>query len=402
MSASNSRSNLMIPSGYDANSKSALTSRSRHAANMKMTKSNRRANAALIVIILCLSLASLLHAGLVVSRQMKALDDTEHVQDVIYNHEPRDKAVAPKKLPLEAQVFSRTVKSCLPNLNSKCQTYVHENNIPRVAILAPPGDFGDWIFRWASKVVDTRLGSTVKMDMQLVSSVPPYGYGKTHGWTKIIRILPRSLMLGAADAIRGSLKLGQTQNELTLRDLKAALRQLLRYHCRISHLAAHTAVLTLEMDILASTPYVATEVVLNFLNITAVQHGEREEDDIDVLEDSDDLGKYYTTREQDVVAMSNHVQAFASSLLTWIERHEQVNVQEQLQDVLKEELLLSKNFTKWPCGSMWTTGDGPQGTDLSPFARKLAQSLAPNCNGKYTSCPVKGDRCEEAGDVLCK
>jgi hypothetical protein len=209
-------------------------------------------------------------------------------------------------------------------------------------------------------------------------------------------------MLGAADAIRGSLKLGQTQNELTLRDLKAALRQLLRYHCRISHLAAHTAVLTLEMDLLASAPYVASEGVLNFLNITAVQHGEREDEDVDAQEDSDDLGKYYTTREQDVLAMSSHVQAFASSLLTWIERHEQVNIQEQLQDVLEEELLLSKNFTKWPCGSMWTTGDGPHGTDLSPFARRLAQSLAPDCNGKYTSCPVKGDRCEQVGDVRCK
>ena len=393
---------LLIPAGFDMAMAGPPSSSSRIRApkqQQQQQQLNRKANVALVAILVGLSAACLFHAWYFLEHQMAYADKNEHDMAVVANHEPKER-VAPVKLELEA-AFRKTVKCCIPTLSKKCQTYIPANGIPRVAILAPPGDFGDWIFKWALKVLDTKLGKSAKMDLQLISHVPPYGYGKSHGWTKIIRILPRSLMLGAADAIRGSLKLGQTQHDLTLRDLKAALRQFVRYHCRVSHLAAHTAVLLMEMDTLSFAPHVASEGLLNFLNISAISRGEMEDPDIDRMEESDDIGNYML-EEQDIIATSNNVQSFAASLLTWIEQHEQVNVKEELDKVLLDELQLSNDFSKWPCESLWTTGDGPNGLDLSVHGQRLAQSLAPDCNAPYTECSVKKDRCEQVGDAFCK
>jgi hypothetical protein len=391
-SSHGSSSSLHLPSGYDM-----LVSSSR-SKPYYLHSPNRKANIALLVIIVTLCLACLAHASFVLWGQITRVAQYEHLSHVVAEHGPHSR-ITPVKLEAEPY-FRSTVRLCMPNLSKKCQTYMPEDR-QRVAILAPKGDFGNWIFKWASKVIDTKLGSTTNMDIQLVSHVPPYGYGKTHGWTKIIRILPRSLMLGAADAIRGSLLLGQTQDSLTLRDLKATLRQLLRYHCRISHLAAHTAVLTFDMDLMSRAPYTASESILSFLNITAIDHGEVEDPDIEQKESSDDRGRYFM-REQDIIAKSNDVESYAASLLTWIEQHEQVSITKELDIVLREELEISKNFTKWPCESFWTSGDGPNNLALSPFSERVAHSLAPNCKAPFTSCGVKKDQCEQDGDPFCK
>jgi hypothetical protein len=326
----------------------------------------------------------------------------------------------PSHLPLES-IFRRSIRSCLPNINLQCQTYVphhlddkkqSSSSSARVALLAPPGDLGDWIFRWVSQLVDSiptsYLGDHVQMDLQRVTHVPPYGYAETHGWTKVLRVLPRSLLLGAADAIRGTLVLGQTQQSLSLRDLKMALRQILRYHCRISDLATHTAVLTFDMDTLVETPYVARQAVLRFLNVTAVERGEmlpiHRHDDLLVDEEGADESSQgiQVMNEQDVMATSTNVESYAMSLLTWIEQHEQIDVIHELNRVLRHELELSANFTKWPCESFWSTGDGPHGLDLSDFGRRLAESLAPDCESQFSKCIIQKDHCEHVGDPLCK
>jgi hypothetical protein len=391
-SSHGSSSSLLLPSGYDV-----LGSSSYSKTNVMYSR-NRKANIALVVSILTLCTVCLVHAFFVLKGLITRVSQDEHVSHVVSDHGPHSR-ITPVKLESESS-FRSTIRLCLPNLSKKCQTYIPEDR-QRVAILAPKGEFGNWIFKWASKVVDTKLASTAKMDLQLVSNVPPYGYGKTHGWTKLIRILPRSLMLGAADALRGSLLLGQAQDSLTLRDLKATLRQLLRYHCRISHLAAHTAVLTFDMDLMSRAPYTASESILSFLNITAIDHGEVEDADMEQKESSDDRGRYFM-REQDIMAKSNNVEAYAASLLTWIEQHEQVDIQKELNAVLQEELEISKNFTKWPCESFWTTGDGPNHIDMSAFSERVAHSLAPNCKAPFTSCGVKKDQCEQDGDPFCK
>jgi hypothetical protein len=156
------------------------------------------------------------------------------------------------------------------------------------------------------------------------------------------------------------------------------------------------------MDLLALTPYIASDGVLNFLNITAVLHGEAEQEGIDEIEDSDDESRMSALRDDEIIAMSNNLQSYAASLLTWVARHEHVDVKKTLNAVLKEELELSSNFTKWPCESFWTSGEGPSKTELSDFSRRLAASLSPDCNAKYSSCSVKRDKCEHAGDPVCK
>jgi hypothetical protein len=84
--------------------------------------------------------------------------------------------------------------------------------------------------------------------MQLTFFQAPYGYGKTHGYTRIISVVPQPLLMGATDTLKAaveslsSLSTPVSKNDITLNDLKAALRQQVRYTCRLNHIAAHTAI----------------------------------------------------------------------------------------------------------------------------------------------------------------
>jgi hypothetical protein len=62
------------------------------------------------------------------------------------------------------------------------------------------------------------------------------------------------------------------------------------------------------MDTLAKVPDIASEGVLNFLNITAI-YGEMEDPDMERKEDSDDVGRYFM-RTKYIIATSNHVDNF--------------------------------------------------------------------------------------------
>jgi len=86
-------------------------------------------------------------------------------------------------------------------------------------------------------------------------------------------------------------------------------------------------------------------------------------------------------------------------LLTWIQQSSGRHIAEELEVVLKKELRISKDFSAWPCQSFWSTGE--EGGKSAPMASKLAAKLSPDCNAEYTTCVVKKDHCEEAGDPIC-
>jgi len=73
---------------------------------------------------------------------------------------------------------------------------------------------------------------------------------------------------------------------------------------------------------------------------------------------------------------------------------------EVLNDVLLEEMRISKNMTGWPCESFWTVGS-QEVLKLSPTVTQIAKSMSPDCESNFTSCWVDRDLCEAAGDGKC-
>ena len=77
--------------------------------------------------------------------------------------------------------FHETIKSCLPATNKNCKLYVPEKTkAQRVAVMAPPGDFGLNFYRLLQTIV-ARARTTQQIDIELIPTnhVPPYGYGNT-------------------------------------------------------------------------------------------------------------------------------------------------------------------------------------------------------------------------------
>lgn len=361
-------------------------------------KLNRRADIALVVVLVFLSMISMSYCIFTTYKLLSLQNYHAHMDHVMGHHIPHT-AISVEMLPLEPR-FRSTVKSCLPTLSPhQCPAPVLD--LHNVAIVAPPGEFSEWVFAWAQGVIQqAEVGSTTHMHLSIISHVPPFS--ENHGYSQIIRIVPPSLLMAASDALRGTLSVGHTPQVLRLEDLKVALRLLLRYHCRISQVASHTPVLSLEMAVVAQSPRVASRSLLTFLNITAQDHGEWSQSKIDALEDevqdgSNDWNGWHDknrAKDRELLESSQTLQSYTSSLLAWIQKHEHVQVKNELNHVLEEELDASGDFAL--CHSLWNITE-----DVSVFSRMLAMSLAPDCAGSQL-CTHPRDLCEEKGDAICK
>lgn len=274
--------------------------------------------------------------------------------------------------------FRATLTHCLPSENSqKCKQFVlPDQTKKRVAIISPPGDiFNAWTKRIQAMAHD-------EMEVMAHIHVPPYGYGKTHGLSQVIRFIPEPLILQVTDALQGLLEHGETHAIITLPDLKAGLRQILRFHCRISHLSAHTALLSVDTTSTNDEELLST--LQSFLNVTKPSEWSADMFDDDV----DELLQVHAT---DGTQTLTHVQAVSRVK----------DVMAILDQVLLDELKLSKNMTIWPCPSFWSSGDAPDDTNISPLLQRLAQALSPDCDDPHAKCWVERDKCEAAGDAKC-
>jgi hypothetical protein len=167
-------------------------------------------------------------------------------------------------------IFRETIKSCL---KSNCKRFIPEvdgESRQRVAFVTPPGlaPLSKTIYSLMESITHQRnrddpTGATI--DLIERSSVPPYGYGKTHGLTAIVRLIPHPLLLEVIGALQGVLKPGESHHAITLQDIKAGLRQILRYHCRLSAVAAHTALLSVSYTSLSTSLAAVTTLVQDFL-----------------------------------------------------------------------------------------------------------------------------------------
>jgi hypothetical protein len=160
------------------------------------------------------------------------------------------------------EMFIKTLKSCLPSeKGDKCKTFVAEST-ERIAILAPPGQTTTQLLKLIRSVVakgQKEKGSTTQqLEIIPTTHMAPYGYGKTHGYTRMIRVVPQPLLVGATDSLLAAVKEMAAQSssssaavgDITVEDIKASLRQQIRYHCRLNHISAHTALWTIGEEAL--------------------------------------------------------------------------------------------------------------------------------------------------------
>lgn len=133
--------------------------------------------------------------------------------------------------------FESTIKSCL---SSYCYSdnvvYEDKSTINRIGILSPTNIGETTILQM---ILDTPVGNDKHYEFIVDSHVPAYGYGKNHGWSKIIRVV-RSILPHAYSLLLRKYAVEHISTDLFDRQV----RQLMRWHCRLSHVAAHTAMLS--------------------------------------------------------------------------------------------------------------------------------------------------------------
>ena len=301
------------------------------------------------------------------------------------------------------EMFQQTIKNCLPAKDAKCKQFIPDNSktapgdikkVQRVAMIGPPGDITYSLRKHVEKIVEQHNKRRNKIDLDIefidTTHVPPYGYGKTHGWTKIIRLVPQPLVLEVTDALHALLQPGETYTGITLSDIKAGLRQIIRYHCRLSHIAAHTAILSVPYDDVLMEPDDTLKQLHAFLIPNDKQENDNADDDLQLEMDDDGNGLFESQEEA------------GTQLLSYIQAEYRQDVNAVLDKVLLEELGTTKNLTAWPCQSFWTVGGDDDPSTLSPLIQRLAKALSPDCNDPFVNCWVKRDKCEAVGDGPCK
>lgn len=310
--------------------------------------------------------------------------------------------------------FLRTIKSCIPGQGKKCGTFVPKGNDgkQRIAVISPPGEMSNMLWHSIQQVVKQhqKVLSRHPIDFIRTSHVPPYGYGKTHGLTKIIRLVHKPLVMGVADAMQQIIVDGENhhhmlpgepllhQQDITIQDLKSVLRQFMRFHCRLSKAAAHTAILSINLNDFIDNEEYTNQKLYEFIRASPDGKNEKpnEEDELADLQMAMNGG-------MDEVDILSSELGFVSQILTRIqaESHGSIKVLQELDAVLKDELWKTKNLTNWPCESFWTVGEPQHKTELGHFATKIARNFSPNCTDPFANCWVPRDKCEAAGQGVC-
>jgi len=255
--------------------------------------------------------------------------------------------------------FTKTIRSCL---GPECfDSRPGQSSIDRVGILALPGSGVQAmliVLRKASRKV------TPKFELVLDTHVPAYGYGKNHGWTRIVRvvrnILPHaySLLLGRHSPMnQGG---GNNSRTITTSAMQTQVRQLVRWHCRLSHVAAHTKMLSVFLEDVFIKPVVEMEKLITFIGLPMLRP------ELLVAVSEMDLSGF----QQDVQTIPLHLR-------------------EAGFQAINDELISSNGLTQWPCKNFRELDNGPDSLPLS------SRDLAANCSSPFVKCTVGYDRKEQ-------
>jgi len=303
---------------------------------------------------------------------------------------------------------------------------------PRIGIMITPGYISTTVAKWIGHALK-QTGDSIHMDIEILTTahVPVYGYGKSHGYSKLIRVVTLPLPLAVNDAYYYSMNeltdgndVGNNGNDgsFVMQNLEAILDEtklqytvkpssqtvgsitelLLRWHCRLSHVAAHTAELTLTLDNILKHPTDTLETILTFV---WRQDWEWEGHNHDRIkrEERELYPKIWKGAAEEFVASEDgSLQPLLNqvSLLLSSSTSDATSFGETIQQSFASEMTKSKDLTSWPCPSFW---DGVDNDD-SGAAHKIATEMTPNCRDgdPYARCTVNKDRCEVKKDAMCK
>lgn len=201
--------------------------------------------------------------------------------------------------------------------------------------------------------------------------------------TKIIRIVNGPLMNQAIEAIS---KVDQTDISSSdgsyIHMLSGVFQQMIRWHCRLNHVSAHTFIYNVHLDY--KNLIDLTSVLVRFI-VSDV--GKSFSEDFRHIDQMKQVDAYVTTA---IKRWSHHhYSSISGSLLS-------EHVMQRLEQILMKELNDTKNLTNWPCMGFWDVQDID-----SPVVKGIATELVPDCKAQYTKCSVKKDLCEEKGDKDC-
>jgi|MDTE01.1.fsa_nt_gb hypothetical protein len=243
--------------------------------------------------------------------------------------------------------FEASIKSCL---GSGCfdERSVKDAATMRIGLLSPDMHGIDSLLdliKAAGKKANLEKGRTLELN----THVPAYGYGKNHGWGRIVRFVTK--------IPEHSYALLAKQTTPTKDKYARQVKQFVRWHCRLNHVAAHTAMLSVFIEDLTARPVVELYKILSFMGIRPSQQ--------DIEAAVEQLGASTMARlaENEVAVPQDLVSAAA--------------------DALRET---TARLSKWPCDSF---------KDLEVEGDKLPihyTQLAADCNSEHVTCSVGVDQ----------
>ena len=259
-------------------------------------------------------------------------------------------------------LFIKTIKS-----NVQIKGAAKNNNTrKRIAILTQPGLIGS---EFHKAINDVFPDDKVK-DYELVhtSHAPPYGYGKNHGFYKIVRLVTLPLELAVQDA---SLVFENQKDALPSEDFISISKQFIRWHCRLSHVSAHTPLYTVLVPKLIEDPSGIVSNTISFI----LRDGENSNID-NKFESRIELNRdFFRLRKEQKMVCDK----------------------EEVNNAFKEEFDLTNNLKDWPCLALWDTVATKDKQDRLSLSALVASSMVPNCSLPYSSCFVHRDKCEHEG-----
>eukprot|EP01039_Chlorochromonas_danica_P000576 gene576-620_t len=267
-------------------------------------------------------------------------------------------------LPNEA-FLSSTYKSCL---GKYCLDVDYKDAmgspITRIGLLSP--EDGWTPLKDILLLLQSLSDSKTRIEVVSSSHVPPYGYGRNHGWSRIIRLADR-IPLQASRMIEQENSSPLVVDERVLKQYATQVRQLTRWHCRLNHVAAHSTMLTIYVEDLIARPITEIQRLASFAGIRASDADIR-----NLLESKfPSFLEFLTSSSHRSSPSLKHLQTVS-------------------EETIKDELLLSKNLTEWPCRSFKELEDAGIVLQKSRYFK-----LAANCSLPYVKCTIRFDLREQ-------
>lgn len=258
--------------------------------------------------------------------------------------------------------------------NRECLRFVPKDSKPRIGILITPGFIANALGSWIKTALVYLSGlSGNEIEIVITHHVPKYGYGKSHGWSKLIRVNTESLALMDTFLYE---KLRESSEEATVEvlersnsfktipiptkpELQSMLKLLLRWQCRISHVTAHTSLISISLHGILKDPVKVIEKIYQFVFENNWEWGGKAAmpwKDIDPMNEAMNFidsekthtpdSSYLRRAIEEVVLVRGVAEDFLGNLngnTTHLD----------IEAAFNEEMILSKDLTVWPCPSFW-------------------------------------------------